>query len=612
MTLNKRQKLVQERYLDNEEAVIKELKKTYKEAQREIELKTKGLQARINELQLKIDATDDKDRKEVLKSMQQSKIYQKNYQDALKKQIDSILDNMHVQEFESVSEYLEKCYEEGFLGTLYDLHGQDIPLIFPIDQEAMVRAVQTESKISEGLYKRLGEDVKQLKKDIASEVSRGIATGSSFEQIAQQIGFKMMGTYNAPGGALAKAMTIARTEGHRILNQSSMDTCFKAKEKGADVVKQWDSTLDSNTRSSHQKVDGEVRELDEPFSNGLMYPGDPNGGAGEVVNCRCAVLQRARWAINDAEIQTQKIRAEYFGLDRSDTLDDFKKKYSEAAQAIKNRTTEAVSADGTAMLANAYEKHRIKNGLKSTPYSELGKGPFNNVKANYANLSAESAAAFNDTISELAKEYDTPLQSIRTMDKNEAMLSGSTFASVVHNYETDTAELRINPIKCKDIEKLKERIKECSKKGYSVKIADDVAEKYIATHEFAHTLINLEQPLDNKRNWVNADYGKIRKARKELKAVHDEYMREVQTFTAERDTYNKVLFDFNSTTEQMQEASVKWKEADEALKRVKLSNYSLTSADEFVAEAFANEKLGTTPNPYSKKVLEILDKYFKG
>ena len=50
---------------------------------------------------------------------------------------------------------------------------------------------------------------------------------------------------------------------------------------------------------SHQKVDGEIRELDEPFSNGLMFPGDPAGGAAEVVNCRCALLQRARWALDD-------------------------------------------------------------------------------------------------------------------------------------------------------------------------------------------------------------------------------------------------------------------------------------------------------------------------
>lgn len=342
--MNKRQKLVQQRFLDNEDKIIAELKKTYKQSQRDIELKTYALQSRINDLQARIDAESDEERKKVLKSMQQAKIYQKNYQDALKKQIDGILDNMQVEEFKSISDYLNKCYEDGFLGTMYDLHGQDIPLIFPIDQEAMVRAVQLDSKISEGLYKRLGEDVEQLKKDIASEVSRGISTGASFEQIGQQIGFKMMGKYDAPGGALAKAMTIARTEGHRIQVQSTMDACYKAKEIGADVVKQWDSTLDGKTRGAHKKVDGEVRELDEPFSNGLMYPGDPNGGAGEVVNCRCALLQRARWAMGEDELETLKKRAEYYGLDKSDTFDDFKKKYMKAAEEIKtNVSTKTLS-----------------------------------------------------------------------------------------------------------------------------------------------------------------------------------------------------------------------------------------------------------------------------
>jgi hypothetical protein len=357
--MNKRQKLVQQRFLDNEDAVLAELKKTYKQAQRDIELKTKGLQARINELQIKIDAEADEERRTVLKSMQQAKIYQKNYQDALKKQVDGILDNMQVEEFKTISDYLDKCYEEGFLGTMYDLHGQDIPLIFPLDQEAMVRAVQLDTKISEGLYTRLGEDVKQLKKDIASEISRGISTGASFEQIAQQIGFKMMGKYDQPGGSLAKAMTIARTEGHRIQNQSSMDTCYKAKEKGADVVKQWDSTLDSNTRSSHQRVDGEVRELDEPFSNGLMYPGDPGAGADEVVNCRCALLQRARWAMDAAELETLKQRAEYFGLDKADTFEDFKKKYMKAdeTERIIEQTQKLVKvkADKTPAAEKAVE-----------------------------------------------------------------------------------------------------------------------------------------------------------------------------------------------------------------------------------------------------------------
>jgi hypothetical protein len=216
---------------------------------------------------------------------------------------------------------------------MYDLQGQGIPLCFPLDQEAMVTAVQLDSKISKGLYASVGENVAELKKHITAEVSRGIANGSDFHQIARQLRGHMMGNYTQKtGGALYRSELIARTEGHRIQVQSAMDACYKAKDKGADVVKQWDSTLDGRTRPSHQAVDGEIRELDKPFSNKLMFPGDPNGGAAEVCNCRCALLQRARWALDEDELETLKERAAYFGLDKSKNFDDFKKKYIEASR----------------------------------------------------------------------------------------------------------------------------------------------------------------------------------------------------------------------------------------------------------------------------------------
>lgn len=325
--MNNRQKIVQQRYLDNEEAVIKKLESTYKQSLKEIEAKSRALQADINALQDAFDTIDDDAQKAIIKSMQQSKIYQKQYQDALKLQISSVLDNMQVNEFKTVADYLQVCYEEGFIGTMYDLEGQGIPLIMPIDQEAMVRAVQLDSKISEGLYTRLGEDVKELKKKIASEVSRGISTGESFANTALRLS-----AISKTG--LNNAIRIARTEGHRVQVQSSMDACYKASEKGAEVVKQWDATQDRRTRKSHAKVDGEIRELDEPFSNGLMFPSDPNGIASEVVNCRCALLQRSKWALDDAELDTLKQRATFFGLDKTDSFDDFKKKYLASSSKV--------------------------------------------------------------------------------------------------------------------------------------------------------------------------------------------------------------------------------------------------------------------------------------
>ena len=209
---------------------------------------------------------------------------------------------------------------------MYSLHKQGIPLIFPLDQNAMVKAVQIDSKISQGLYTKLGEDVDELKKKITSEVSRGISTGRNYKQVAQQLAAITTIGYN-------KAVRIARTEGNRINNQSAMDAAQKAKDKGCDVMKQWNAALDGRTRRSHAQCDGEIRELDEAFSNGLMMPSDPSGKASEVVNCRCRMFQIGKWELDEEELERLKERAAFYGLDKTSEFDDFRKKYLKAAEA---------------------------------------------------------------------------------------------------------------------------------------------------------------------------------------------------------------------------------------------------------------------------------------
>ena len=326
--MNKRQKLVQERFLDNEEAVIKKLETSYETALADITKKSQSLYDDINRIDALAKLTTDDDEKAKLLSQKQAKVYQKQYQDALKKQVSGILDTMHAEEFKTVSDYLQLCYEDAFVGTMFDMQGQGIPLCFPLDQESMVRAVQLDSKISEGLYNAIGENVAELKKSITAEVARGIATGATFSDIARNLRTRMTGDgYDRAGGMLYRSKLIARTEGHRIQCQATMDACHKAKEKGADVVKQWDATLDAKTRDSHAQVDGEIRELDKPFSNGLMFPGDPGGGAAEVCNCRCALLQRARWALDGSFTKMNNITGQIEEFESPEDYAEFKKAF---------------------------------------------------------------------------------------------------------------------------------------------------------------------------------------------------------------------------------------------------------------------------------------------
>ena len=325
--MNKRQKIVQQQFLNNEEAVIKRLTQVYNQSLKDVTAESKKLYEEIETLTAVYDTVEDEAEKAVLKSRIQSKVYQKQYQDSLKKQISDILDDMHEKSYTTVADYLNQCYEDGFVGALYDIQGQGIPLAFPLDQESMVRAVQLDSKISSGLYNHLQEDVTMLKKNITAQVSRGIASGMTFHQIAQQLSTKMTGQYKNPGGSLYYATRIARTEGHRIQCQAGMDACYKAKEKGADVVKQWSSTLDAKTRNSHIDVDGQIREVDEPFSNGLMFPGDPSGGAAEVCNCRCALHQRARWNLDSGFTKMNNFTKQLETFDSPEDYAEFKKSF---------------------------------------------------------------------------------------------------------------------------------------------------------------------------------------------------------------------------------------------------------------------------------------------
>lgn len=82
-----------------------------------------------------------------------------------------------------------------------------------------------------------------------------------------------------------RSALIARTEVHNATQYGTM----QGYKQGGLTTKIWVSVMDSATRDSHASVDGEERPIDVPFSNGLMFPGDPKGSAEEVINCRCTI-----------------------------------------------------------------------------------------------------------------------------------------------------------------------------------------------------------------------------------------------------------------------------------------------------------------------------------
>ena len=151
------------------------------------------------------------------------------------------------------------------------------------------------------------------------EISRGIAQELSYQEIARNIKNTTNVDYN-------KSLRIAKTEGHRIQNESAYNVQVEAIKKGANVVKQWDSTLDGKTRPTHRTLDGQIVGVNEYFKSESGYKALYPGGFGvpsEDCNCRCVILQRAKWALTDEEFT--KMNGKTNELQHFESVDNYNK-----------------------------------------------------------------------------------------------------------------------------------------------------------------------------------------------------------------------------------------------------------------------------------------------
>ena len=90
-----------------------------------------------------------------------------------------------------------------------------------------------------------------------------------------------------------RAQTIARTESLTAVSigQKAAEQDLRQLFGDDALVKVWLTMQDDDVRDSHKDLQNETKPVDEPFSNGLMYPRDVDADdAGEVINCRCVWL----------------------------------------------------------------------------------------------------------------------------------------------------------------------------------------------------------------------------------------------------------------------------------------------------------------------------------
>lgn len=128
---------------------------------------------------------------------------------------------------------------------------------------------------------------------IVVEVERGITEGRSLQRVRDDI--RLILTASGTDRWPNRAMTVARTETIAAVNAGVYRGAVLEAERRGDPApfKVWLSTEDTRTRPTHVEADGQRTLLTSSFQVGgaaLLFPGDPRGPAGEVINCRCSML----------------------------------------------------------------------------------------------------------------------------------------------------------------------------------------------------------------------------------------------------------------------------------------------------------------------------------
>ena len=136
-------------------------------------------------------------------------------------------------------------------------------------------ALRRSKTIAEGL-------IGKIRKRLVSAQSEGLGEAATARSLGDLIQSR------------SAAARIARTEAHTAAERGSHEA---AQSLGIDMVKEWGATEGGRTRPTHARADGQIKELDEKFDVGadkLLHPGDPNGSAKEIINCRCVSLHHPR------------------------------------------------------------------------------------------------------------------------------------------------------------------------------------------------------------------------------------------------------------------------------------------------------------------------------
>lgn len=166
-----------------------------------------------------------------------------------------------------------------------------------VDKNTIIRLLRDEPDLFPQ-YKLIdAKDIAYNVQKVRESVTSGLLQGKSLRKIAKDL--ENVANMNKNSAILHAQTAVTGAE-----NAGRQAGFKQAADMGIKFKREWIATLDSHTRDAHRHMDGQLRDLDEPFTSDLgdiMYPGDTKANPANVWRCRCTLGSRILGAGNDAK-----------------------------------------------------------------------------------------------------------------------------------------------------------------------------------------------------------------------------------------------------------------------------------------------------------------------
>lgn len=275
-----------DRYTDKKiSEVDRELKKTYRTAQKELKKKLADFNAKF--------AGESREKQ---KQLAAGEITKKEYQDWLTGQVfirskineqlkvvNAVMLDHNKQAMNLINTANLDVFAEGYNFSAY-LAERDIFASFQVyNTQAVARLILGDPDLLPKWKIDEPKDYRWNAQRVNNIIRQGIIQGKGVPEITDDL-CTGLATSN-----YKKMRMFARTAIGSAEEAGRQKQMNDLAEMGVEVLKKWLATHDGKTRDTHREMDGEEVPYDQPFSNGLMFPKDPTGAAEEIYNCRCVM-----------------------------------------------------------------------------------------------------------------------------------------------------------------------------------------------------------------------------------------------------------------------------------------------------------------------------------